>query len=170
MSDTNSFWVFMIIFTIALMSIFAFTSGYSNNADSNIVSVQAQPNNSGASSGNVQIVTLKVQGSSYILEPSIFKKGSPVRIEGDISQMPGCSKSVVISAFNVKKVLSASDNSIEFTPNQAGTFNIACSMNMYRGTFTVLNSDGTKSNYAQPAATGGGSCSAGGGGCGCGGG
>ena len=89
-------------------------------------------------SGNVQIAKLSVEGGRYILSPSEFKKNVPVRIEADISKMPGCSKSIVISAFNIRKVVSAADNLIEFTPTKTGTFNIACSMNMYRGTFTVV--------------------------------
>lgn len=88
-------------------------------------------------SGNVQIVKLSVEGGRYVLSPAEFKKDIPVRIEADISKMPGCSKSIVISAFGVRKIVSQADNIIEFTPTKTGTFNIACSMNMYRGAFTV---------------------------------
>lgn len=116
--------------------------------------------------GQAVTSTLKVVGSQYVLEPSSFKKGVPVKIQADMSQMPGCSKSIVISAFNVRKNLNANDNIIEFTPNKAGTFNIACSMNMYRGTFTVLESDGSKTNYVEPTSTKGGTCGGGCGGCG----
>lgn len=120
-------------------------------------------------SGDVQLAKMKVVGREYVIEPNSFKVGVPVRIEADINQMPGCSKGVVISAFNIRKSLTENNKVIEFTPNQAGTFNIACSMNMYKGTFTVLQSDGTKSNYIEKASTSGGSCGSGGGGCGCGG-
>ena len=92
----------------------------------------------GNPSGNAQIVKLSVEGGRYILSPSELKKNVPVRIEADMSKMPGCSKSIIISAFNIRKVVSTADNSIEFTPTKTGTFNIACSMNMYRGTFTVV--------------------------------
>jgi len=122
-----------------------------------------------ADDADVQIVKMKVEGRNYVLEPSSFKEGIPVRIEADMSKFVGCSQSVVISAFNVRKTLSSSDNIIEFTPDKAGTFNIACSMNMYRGTFDVLNSDGTKASYVEPAKTGGMACGSSGGGCGCGG-
>jgi plastocyanin domain-containing protein len=117
---------------------------------------------------NIQIVKMKVQGSSYILEPSTIKKGVPVRMEADMTKIVGCSQSIVISAFNIRKTVSISDNTIEFTPDKAGTFNIACSMNMYKGTFTVLESDGTKVDYIEPAKTGG-TCGGSRGGCGCGG-
>ena len=118
----------------------------------------------------IQVVKLWVDGGQYVLEPSNLKKDVLVVLEADVSRMPGCSKSVIISEFNVRKNFNSKDNSVKFIPNKAGTFYIACSMNMYKGTFTVLESDGTKSNYAQPlAAPSGGSCGAGGGGCGCGG-
>ncbi|MEK6928311.1 MAG: cupredoxin domain-containing protein, partial [Nanoarchaeota archaeon] len=116
---------------------------------------------------DVQIVKLSVQGSNYVLEPSTVKKGIPVRIEADMSKMPGCSKAVVMSSLGVRKSFSSSDNSVEFTPDKAGTFNIACSMNMYQGKLTVLDSDGSKANYVEPAPTGGHTCGGGaGGGCG----
>jgi len=86
----------------------------------------------------VQIVKLSVENGKYILDPPEIKKGVPVRIEADMSKMPGCSKSIVIASFNIRKTLNSKDNTIEFTPDKAGTFNIACSMNMYRGTFVVL--------------------------------
>lgn len=120
-------------------------------------------------SGNAQIIKMYVENGKYILNPQEVKRGVPVRIEADISRMPGCSKSIVIPAFGVQKVVTESDNTIDFTPNKAGTFNIACSMNMYRGTFTVLESDGSKSGYVDQTAPKGGSCGASGGGCGCGG-
>lgn len=120
-------------------------------------------------SGSVQVVKMYVQGGSYVFQPSEFKKGVPVRIEADVSRMPGCSKAIVISAFGVRKTVTASDNTIAFTPDKAGTFNIACSMNMYRGTFTVVESDGTKSAYVDTSAPKGSSCGgSGSGGCGCG--
>ena len=88
--------------------------------------------------GNAQVVKLSVQGANYVLIPNEVKKDIPVRIEADMAKMPGCSKSIVISAFNIRKTVSQTDNTIEFTPTKEGTFNIACSMNMYRGTFTVI--------------------------------
>ena len=92
----------------------------------------------GTATGNAQVVKLWVEGGNYVLSPAEFKKDVPVRIEADISRTPGCSRSIVISSFNIRKTVSSGDNVIEFTPTKTGTFNIACSMNMYRGTFTVV--------------------------------
>jgi len=88
-------------------------------------------------SGEVQNVQLSVSGGTYILTPSVLKKDVPVRMVADMATLKGCSRSVVISAFGVRKYLTDTDNVITFTPTTTGTINIACSMNMYRGTFTV---------------------------------
>jgi len=156
---------FVIILLIVIIMLF---KGFDiSTATGNAVGVASQVGNVQAQ--EVQLAKIKVVGSQYVIEPNSFKVGVPVRIEADITQLPGCSKSIVISAFNVKKILTASDNIIEFTPNKAGTFNIACSMNMYKGTFTVLQSDGAKAAYVEKDSTSGASCGASGGGCGCGG-
>ena len=120
------------------------------------------------SKNNIQIIKLSVENGKYILNPYEIKKGIPVRIEADISNMPGCSKSIVIPAFNVRKSFTSKDNILEFIPDKAGTFNIMCSMNMYKGTFIVLEDDGSKASYIEKAVSNGPSCGMSGG-CGCGG-
>ncbi len=118
--------------------------------------------------GEAQIVKLSVVNGQYVFEPTSVKKGIPVRLEADISSMPGCSKSVISSELGIRKTFSSNDNSLEFNPSKAGTFYFACSMNMYKGTLTVLESDGSKSNYVQTPSSSGASCGSSGGGCGCG--
>ena len=87
--------------------------------------------------GEVQNVKLAVSGGTYILTPSVLKKDVPVKMEADLSTLKGCSRDVVISSFGVRKYVREGDNIITFTPTKTGTINIACSMNMYRGSFTV---------------------------------
>jgi plastocyanin domain-containing protein len=122
-------------------------------------------------SSEVQDVQLKVVGGNYILSPSILKKGVKVHMIVDMSTVVGCSRDIVISSFGVRKAVSPGDNIIEFTPDKTGTINIACSMNMYRGTFQVTD-DGNPQVGVQaasaPVAPSAGSCGASGGGCGCG--
>lgn len=153
-----------LIFSIALLVIAIFMvsgRGTSNTAKT------VTGNSVSTYSGDAQAIKMHVENGRYILEPSTFKIGVPVRIEVDISRTSGCAKSIVIPAFDVRKIVTSNDNIIEFTPTKAGTFNIACSMNMYQGTFTVLEADGAKSNYveAAPSASGG-TCGGSGGGCG----
>jgi uncharacterized protein len=89
-------------------------------------------------SGSVQNVGLSFQNYEYILSPSTLKVGVPVRMEVDLATVSGCMTTVVIPAFNVQKTVGAGDNIITFTPDKVGTFGITCSMNMGRGTFTVV--------------------------------
>jgi plastocyanin domain-containing protein len=100
-----------------------------------------------------------------------LKKGVKVHMIVDMSTVVGCSRDIVISSFGVRKAVSPGDNIIEFTPDKTGTINIACSMNMYRGTFQVTD-DGNPQVGVQaasaPVAPSAGSCGASGGGCGCG--
>ncbi|MDP3881291.1 MAG: cupredoxin domain-containing protein [Nanoarchaeota archaeon] len=155
----------IVLFAIVLFKFSSVPADYSpGNRIAGDVTGNVATNVEGA--GEVQVVKMYVKNSEYILEPNTFKAGSKVRIEADVSRIPGCAKSIVISAFGIRKSLTPSKNVIEFTPNKAGTFNIACSMNMYKGTFTVLENDGTKSNYVEKANTAASSCGGAGGGCG----
>ncbi len=144
-------------------------STYDANTNAASANAAAGSDNVAASSSDVQVVKLSVQGSNYVLTPNTVKKGIPVRIEADVSSLPGCSRSIVMSAFNVRASFTSSNNAVEFTPNKAGTFNIACSMNMFKGQLTVLEADGSKASYVEKVAPSGGGCGMGGGG-GCGGG
>ena len=129
---------------------------------------------------DTQIVNVQVQGSNYILTPPTFTMGKQTTLVFDMNTLQGCSRSVVLPEFGVRKYLSESDNTITFTPLKAGTFRIQCSMNMYRGSFTVT-SDGTTQTQAvaqnqnvqtetNTASLSGPSCGMAGktGGCGCG--
>lgn len=117
----------------------------------------------------VQIVQLSVQGTNYYPNPIRVKIGIPVQLVADINNMPGCSKSIVIPEFGISKSVSASDNTIEFTPNKSGTFQFSCSMNMYHGQIIVENADGSVAAYTGSApVSNGGTCGGAGGGCGCG--
>lgn len=161
MHMNNKFILFLIFILILGFGIFIFAGSGSSKLTEN--------ENILNSKGEVQVVKLSVENGRYVMNPSELKKGVTVRLEADMSKMPGCSKSIVISSFNVRKSFTSESNTIEFTPDKAGTFNIVCSMNMYKGTFTVLENDGSKPVYVESSPSSGGSCGASGGGCGCGG-
>ncbi|MBT3406001.1 hypothetical protein HN419_02430 [Candidatus Woesearchaeota archaeon] len=86
---------------------------------------------------NVQKVQLTMDGGTYVLKPSVLMKDVPVELEADLGSLHGCMRDVVISEFDVRKLVSETDNVISFTPDKTGTFGIACSMNMGTGTFSV---------------------------------
>ena len=81
----------------------------------------------------VQVVQLSVQGANYYPNPIRVKKGIQVQLVADMNNLPGCSRSIIIPEFGVRKVVSTGDNVIEFTPDKSGTFQFSCSMGMYTG-------------------------------------
>jgi plastocyanin domain-containing protein len=86
---------------------------------------------------NLQIVQVRVEGDAYLFSPVSVQVGNPVRLVFDPAGLPGCSKDVAIPDFEIAKVISAEDATIDFTPEAQGPVAIACSMNMYRGTLLV---------------------------------
>jgi plastocyanin domain-containing protein len=127
--------------------------------------------NTGTSqSGTVQVVKLSMTGTTYHMDPPQLQAGRPVRLVADNS-LTGCMRDVVIPAFGVRKYLTDTDNTIEFTPDKAGTYAMSCGMGMGRGSIVVVDASGNAPSAAatpQPAIPAG-SCGGSGGGCGCGG-
>lgn len=91
-----------------------------------------------APSGDIQTIQLSTNGPSY--SPSVItaKLGQTVRLVAANGALSGCARALVIPAFNVRKVFTSSDNVVEFTANQKGSFPFSCSMGMYRGTINVI--------------------------------
>lgn len=145
-----------------------------NGAPGKVVSAQTVKTTTALpdTSKGYQDVTLRFKNYEYELSPSTLVKDVPVRMTVDLGSVTRCMRDVVIKQFGVRKYVTQGDNVIEFTPDKAGTIGIACSMNMGRGKFEVVESDGSKGTFVDEAAAAGaagGSCGAGGGGCGCGG-
>ncbi len=114
-----------------------------------VKSITAQSNLPNPSAGKVQEVLLIFKNYEYQLEPSTLVKGIPVRLTVDLDSVYGCMRDVVIPSFSVRKYVRSGDNVIEFTPDKSGTFNIRCSMNMGRGTFSVQDADGEIADYTE---------------------
>ncbi len=86
----------------------------------------------------IQTVKLTVGDTGgYVVTPSKVVKGVPVKMDVDLKTVKGCARTVVITAFHVKKTVKDGDTTVEFTPDKAGTIDIVCGMNMVKGTFTV---------------------------------
>ncbi|HLC96176.1 MAG TPA: sulfite exporter TauE/SafE family protein [Candidatus Nanoarchaeia archaeon] len=134
---------------------------------SNPVAVQQEELGTVVQDG-VQTARLSIKDYKYQLDTPL-KAGVPARVEVDLKTVTGCATSIVIDAFGVQKRVSPGNNILEFTPTKAGTFNIRCSMNMFRGSFEVVEADGTKSGFVDTTAPAAGGSCGGSGGCGCGG-
>jgi plastocyanin domain-containing protein len=85
-----------------------------------------------------QIVKLSFDEKGYVVTPPSVTKGVPVKMEVDLGTVKGCMRTVVISAFDVKKTVKEGDTTIEFTPTRSGDIQIVCGMNMGKGTIIVV--------------------------------
>lgn len=148
----------------------AFASPFSSSAAST-----TSPDPNVTLENGIQIVRMTQHASGYSPNTFTIKKGVPVKWIITSEDVNTCASSIVSSSLNIRASLNLGENVFEFTPNETGVLKFSCSMGMYRGTFNVVNSDGTGSTAAkqesqqQVAPPGGsGSCGSGGGGCGCG--
>ncbi len=87
----------------------------------------------------VQEVTLRLNPDdlNYAPNPIRVKAGIPVRITVDTTSVRGCTSSIVMSSFGIRKRALPGDNIIEFTPEKAGTYPFSCSMGMSKGMVIV---------------------------------
>ena len=90
-----------LIYTIGIFLIVVFVGNFalSGEESSNIVNKDYN--------GEFQVVKLSVLNGDYILEPSEIKKDVPVRVEADMANMPGCSRAIVIPAFEASKLFTS---------------------------------------------------------------
>ena len=83
--------------------------------------------------GEVQEATVVVRGG-YDPQVVRVKAGTPLRLTFDRQETSGCSEEVVIADFNVRKFLPANrKTTIDLKPENAGTYEFTCGMNMLRG-------------------------------------
>lgn len=108
-------------------------SGFAILVASGTVSGQSK-----AQAKDVQNVKLTFDAKGYVVTPAKLTKGVPVKMEVDLETVKGCMRTVVISAYNVKKAVTEGDTTIEFTPTTTGEIQIVCGMNMGKGSFTVV--------------------------------
>ncbi|MFH1420768.1 MAG: cupredoxin domain-containing protein [Candidatus Aenigmatarchaeota archaeon] len=164
--------VITIVGLFVIVSVFVFTANAIMSGSDRVSTGYAVVSSQAVSEGGAgkQVVQLSMKNGNYYPQDIRVKKGVPVEINVDLNSVRGCYKAIKIPAFGVEKIVSASDNKIQFTPDKAGTFGFSCYMGMGTGQLIVEDETGsvpelnTVSQDVQ-----GGSCSSSGGGCGCGG-
>jgi plastocyanin domain-containing protein len=90
---------------------------------------------------NIQEVTVTVDGG---YEPSriVVQAGQLVRLKFERKDPSSCLEKVVIPDFHIAVNLPLNQvTTVEFTPNQVGTYLFTCGMNMFRGAIAVQNAE-----------------------------
>jgi plastocyanin domain-containing protein len=88
--------------------------------------------------GGAQVIRMAV--TSYGYQPNTFtvKAGTPVKWVIDGTGVTGCTRYLVSTEFGINQKLTNSENVIEFTPTNPGSYSFHCGMNMVRGTMNVV--------------------------------
>ena len=90
-----------------------------------------------AADHGTQDVLVRVDGG-YAPSAIEVVAGRPVRLAFDRADRSGCSEEVVLPDFGIRRFLPAGAvTSVEFTPDQPGTYEFTCGMGMLRGRLVV---------------------------------
>lgn len=86
---------------------------------------------------DVQVIEGELGYNSY--GDYVVQEGIPVRwiLHVDEDYLTGCNEELLVSAFDLDIKLSAGDNIIEFTPDEAGSYTVSCWMHMISNTIIV---------------------------------
>ena len=74
---------------------------------------------------------------NYFPQEITVKAGKKVKLVGDTARLQGCFRSFTIPDLDVNGQFTESNNVLEFTPSQPGTFGFGCSMGMGNGFLKV---------------------------------
>jgi len=155
------------------------SSGTTINSGAGSVTANANDGSAVLKDG-YQEIRMTVDSRGFTPSKFVLKKGVPVHWIIDGKQLNSCNRAIQVPAYGLKFDVKQGEQTIQFTPDQAGTIRWSCWMGMIQGTFIVkddidlANAAAVQQELntvpAAPAGTcgmgGGGS---GGGGCGCGG-
>ncbi|MFN7991827.1 MAG: cupredoxin domain-containing protein [Candidatus Micrarchaeia archaeon] len=88
----------------------------------------------GVSGGPAQEIYIKaLSDGTYDKQEVTVKKGMLVRLHFTADRNAGCGRQMVIYGLNVNAISRSGEESVvEFTPQQAGTFEYNCGMRMWR--------------------------------------
>jgi uncharacterized protein len=159
---------------VSSVSLAAAASPQISSSPGNAIISGSSPGPAGGSAvlkDDYQEIRMTVDSRGFTPNKFVLKKGVPVHWIIDGKQLTNCNRAIQVPAYGLKFDVKQGEQTIEFTPTEAGTIRWSCWMGMIQGTFIVednidLNNAAAVqeelNKVAAPAATGGG--------CGCGGG
>src|SRR3989344_1551238 len=102
-------------------------------------SIQNEGKISGIFEDGKQVIRITQSVRGYSPDKITVKKGIPVKLLVNATNLYSCSASLVIPKYNIFTGLKEGINEFEFTPESTGPVKFSCSMGMYTGVINVIN-------------------------------
>ena len=125
------------IIGVILMLTFLLVAGRNILVNGNKVTSNSIKEVSAAVGNDAQVVELTLKNYNYFPNTLNFKKDKLAKIIVDTNKVKGCFTSILIPDLGIRKLVTAKDNVIEFTPTKTGTFRFSCPMGMGSGKIIV---------------------------------
>jgi len=119
-------------------------------------------------SDDYQVIDMNVTASGWEPNSFVLKKGIPVKWNIDARELNGCNSEILVRDYGLDIKLKPGLQTVEFTPQNAGTVRWSCWMGMIQGQFIVTDGTDTAAPAVAPQLPSGHSCGGSAGGCGCG--
>jgi copper ion binding protein len=84
-----------------------------------------------------QEIRMDVTRSGYVPNSFTLKKGVPVKWIINGKELTGCNKGIIVPTLGLEFDIKKGEQTIEFTPTEAGTIRWSCWMGMIQGSFIV---------------------------------
>jgi sulfite exporter TauE/SafE len=104
-----------------------------------IAGVPAEEEQKPEENSEYQTIKMDLTYRGYVPNVLYAKKGIPVRWIIDVKQMSGCTSSILTEKFGIRQNLQRGENTIEFTPTEAGEIPFSCGMKMVWGKFIITD-------------------------------
>ena len=117
-------------------------TGYDFNTCVARISQQLSPKSAESVSCDAeQTITMKVLSAGYFPNQFTLRQGIPVRWEINAVELNECNKEIVIPQYGMKIPLKEGQQTIKFTPKEAGVVPWSCWMGMIPGSFIVVENE-----------------------------
>ena len=90
-------------------------------------------------SDKILVLHMNVTQNGYEPAKFVIRKGTPVRWVINVKELTECNRTILVPKLGLEIDLHLGEQTVEFTPNQAGVILWSCGMGMLRGEFESLD-------------------------------
>lgn len=121
----------------------------------------------GANASDGQTIYMTLDARGWSPNSFVLKKGVKTKWVINATSVSSCDNEIIVDGYGIDVKAHLGENVVEFTPGATGVITWHCPMNMYHGTFIVVNDPNNQTEVANATAAAA-SVPKKSGGCGCG--